>query len=218
MPCSPCRPSTAAALFVSMSARARVVMMIAWAAATAACGPGLETMHESNLRFEHCYRLDMDPDIAGSHRLVCWRDWTQTYAYGQPRDRVEYARRRIITLESGDVRLLDIRGQPLQRTRLFSFAGAPSSTAAAPAPTSAHAPPPSTTAAAPGPTSAHAPPPSTAPDDRAKQEPVDEFPGDACSRPCGTAYETCAAGCRDQAEVCAKCREDYRTCMRRCFE
>jgi hypothetical protein len=78
-------------------------------------------IHESSVRFEHCYRLDMDTAIAASHRLHCWRDWTHTYAEGQSQDRVEYARRRIIALESGDNRLVTIHTAPRPQARLFSF-------------------------------------------------------------------------------------------------
>src|SRR6201999_1115867 len=102
------------------------------------CGPGLEAMHESTLRFEHCYRLDMDAKIAPPHREHCWRDWTETYAGGQPLDRVEYARRRIFQLESGDTKLLTFEATPQPERRVFEEIPQPGPEApmAAPAPTS----------------------------------------------------------------------------------
>ena len=133
------------------------------------CGPGLEAMHESTLRFEHCYRLDMDTRIAPPHREHCWRDWTETYAAGQPLDRVEYARRRISQLESGDTATIAIGGnaQPERRVFVEELAPNPQAPIAAPAPTNVH----------------------------------------ECNRLCQ----------RKQAD-CPPCAQDYRSCMRRCFE
>ena len=78
-----------------------------------ACGPSFEAIREGDLRFAHCDRLDLDRGITPSHRLHCWREWRRVYSYGQTRDRVEYARRRIAELVSGDT------GAPfeLRRTR-----------------------------------------------------------------------------------------------------
>jgi hypothetical protein len=66
------------------------------------CGPSFEVLAEGDLRFVHCDRLDLDPKIAPSHRLHCWREWRRMYTYGQTRDRVEYAARRIAEVVSGD--------------------------------------------------------------------------------------------------------------------
>lgn len=67
-----------------------------------ACGPSFEVLQEGDLRFAHCERLDLDGDIALSHRLHCWREWRRVYTYGQTRDRAEYSQRRIAELVSGD--------------------------------------------------------------------------------------------------------------------
>ena len=67
-----------------------------------ACGPSFEAIQEGDLRFAHCDRLDVDPGITASHRLHCWREWRRVYTYGQTRDRVEYAQRRIAEVVSGD--------------------------------------------------------------------------------------------------------------------
>jgi hypothetical protein len=67
-----------------------------------ACGPSFEAIQEGDLRFAHCDRLDVDPNISASHRLHCWREWRRVYTYGQTRDRVEYAQRRIAEVVSGD--------------------------------------------------------------------------------------------------------------------
>src|SRR5687768_4415792 len=38
-----------------------------------ACGPSVQSIHEGSVRFEHCYRLDLDLDIAPGHREACWK-------------------------------------------------------------------------------------------------------------------------------------------------
>ena len=73
------------------------------------CGPSVQSIHEGTVRFEHCYRLDLDPAIAPTHRLACWRDWSQVHAYGQTRDRIEYARRRIRVLAAGERETLQLQ-------------------------------------------------------------------------------------------------------------
>jgi hypothetical protein len=170
--------------------------------AAVSCGPGLEAVHESNLRFEHCYRLDMDPRIAPGHREYCWRDWNQTYAGDQPLDRIEYARRRIVALESGDSRLVMVRQQTFGGARVFEEVGAvsPNERMAAPAPTSAHAPPPKTEPA----------PPSLAP--------AGPKPGDACAVECTNTFTECMRPCDAAKATCERCNLEFRGCMRRCYE
>src|SRR6187551_1544764 len=83
--------------------RASVLGMLTFAAlALGGCGPSFEAIAEGDLRFAHCDRLDLDPNIAPSHRLHCWREWRRVYTYGQTRDRVEYSQRRIAEVLSGD--------------------------------------------------------------------------------------------------------------------
>jgi hypothetical protein len=169
-----------------------------------ACGSGFESMHESNLRFEHCYRLDMDDKIAPSHREYCWRDWTETFASDQPLDRIEYARRRVAALESGDGRLVTLGTTEQRETRVFDeFAAPTNAPMAAPAPTSAHEPPPKT---------------APAPDPKGPAQVAGSRPGEACTGPCESSLSDCSRQCEAKKVDCAVCREDYRGCMRRCFE
>jgi hypothetical protein len=185
----------------------RVVGAAIAGATLAACGPGLEALHEGNIRFEHCYRLDTDSRIAPTHREYCWRDWTETYAYGQPLDRVEYARRRIVSLESGDDELITIVHRHAQE-RVFAEVGAgtaPDAPMAAPAPTSAHEPPPKTV-----------PVPKPATPDPAPA--ASDLPGAACGSECDNSLTECEKVCDGKQADCNTCREDYRHCMRRCFE
>lgn len=66
------------------------------------CGPNIQMIYEGNVRFEHCYRLDMDPTIAPPHRRACWQDWLARHAYAQSGDRVSHAKQRLNDLDKGD--------------------------------------------------------------------------------------------------------------------
>ena len=67
-----------------------------------ACGPSLTSVHEGTVRFEHCNRLDLDESVAKQECKQCWSSWLGEYTYGQPRDRIDYARRRSRALANGD--------------------------------------------------------------------------------------------------------------------
>jgi hypothetical protein len=125
---------------------------------TAACGPSVQYIYESNLRFEHCYRLDYDQTIAPSHRHACWVDWVDRFAKGQTRDRVEYAVRRIAAIDSGDGAALTLHVGENADAGPVAARAAP-----APAPTNVHAPPPAVIQAPfPSPPDAGDPPPASA--------------------------------------------------------
>jgi hypothetical protein len=114
------------------------------AAATAAglwavgCGPSVQLIYEGNLRFEHCYRLDLDEHISPTHRQACWSEWVHYYAKDQTQDRVDYAKRRIEAIRSGDASSLSLQLEEPADAGVIALAADP-----APVPTSAHAPPPS---------------------------------------------------------------------------
>ena len=177
------------------------------------CGPSVQSIYEGTVRFEHCYRLDLDVDISASHRLACWREWLRVYTYGQVRDRIEYARQRIAALEEGDKSrpTLNVMAgrRPEERSWYLSE----------PAPTSAHAPPPpmwkpESPSGGPPP-----PPPASA---EAKPKPA-EAPRDGCTAECRNEYSTCNEACAGDAgaekpKKCQTCEPDYKKCMRRCFE
>lgn len=86
----------------AVTLRACSILGLSAAGGLCACGPSFEVIQEGDLRFAHCDRLDLDPTIAPSHRLHCWREWRRVYTYGQTRDRVDYAQRRIAEVVSGD--------------------------------------------------------------------------------------------------------------------
>jgi hypothetical protein len=176
------------------------------------CGPSMQSIHEGNVRFEHCYRLDLDPQIAPSHRQACWREWSERYTYGQSGDRIGYAQHRAREIASGKVGLA-----------LRLDAGVPAATDGA-----------TTPAVAAAPMSPHAPPPAVAPLAKAPVDagvaPIDAAPSTAdaavpppaadCSEDCLDRLGRCRTErCENAGKGrCERCERDYRACMRRCFK
>jgi hypothetical protein len=172
-----------------------------------ACGPSVSTIYEGNIRFEHCYRLDLDPNIAPTHRLACWKEWTERYTYGQTRDRLEYARRRMKRLGAGD------QSRPVLKMDMDASAPAePPAPDEAPVPTSLHKPPPPTSKTAAPPASADAGPEASGPPP----------PNAECTKECQVNWDSCEGECRGDAgkpkSQCAHCKRDYPSCMKRCFK
>ncbi|HET9958712.1 MAG TPA: hypothetical protein VFQ61_29665 [Polyangiaceae bacterium] len=184
---------------LSVSIRA-LLALSAW---LSACGPSVQSIYEGDVRFEHCYRLDLDLEIAPTHREACWSHWLQAYTYGQPRDRIEYARRRVRAFSNGDISRPLLEVSSASKSRQFYLA--------APEPTSVHAPPPPIAPKVEVPP----PPPSAAPD------PI-PAPADLCAKECRTKFETCQSVCSGDAAApeaaCKGCPADYKVCMRRCFQ
>jgi hypothetical protein len=160
------------------------------------CGPSVQSIYEGDVRFEHCYRLDLELDVATTHRQACWTTWLDRYTYGQSRDRLEYARRRVRAFGSGDVDRPTLRlgANEAEDTRQFYLV--------VPQPTSVHAPPPPIAAQA-------APVPSDKP-----------APGEDCAGACKNAFTSCNQACAAAAKsaACKSCDPDYKQCMARCFE
>ncbi len=168
----------------------------------------MQSIYEGNVRFEHCYRLDLDREIAPSHREACWQEWFAAYTYGQTRDKIEYARRRLRYLAAGET---SPPGLDLSRTDSLVPAGSELT----PTPLSVSAPPP--TLAEPVPSDAPA-----SPTEAASSEVRPQLPGGRCVDGCATAFATCTEPCRGAAAEapsrCVGCEGDYGRCVRRCFE
>jgi hypothetical protein len=64
-----------------------------------ACGPSLRRAHRSQVYFERCYSADLDPAVPVDERRACWQQWMAHYHEGQPPDRTDYARERIVRLD-----------------------------------------------------------------------------------------------------------------------
>ncbi len=211
------------------------------------CGPSLKSVHEGTVRFEHCNRLDLDQQATKNDCGKCWSTWLNEYTYGQPRDRIDYARRRARALSNGDEGArpaLNFDEAPPEARQFYMVV--------------------------PGPTSVRTPPPPVAtvwkePEGDAgalAKTSADVPPAESCADDCRSSWQTCSTGCSNgnggphpnganaangtphvgaggappnggksngatngngskgstAANVCQKCRLDYSGCMRRCFE
>ncbi|HTQ03938.1 MAG TPA: hypothetical protein VMI54_08770 [Polyangiaceae bacterium] len=177
-----------------------------------ACGPSLTTVHEGTVRFEHCYRVDLQPEVPANQRRSCWYNWVTSYTLGQPRDRIEYAESRVRALDSGDTscRELSIGADTPPEQRQFYLV--------VPAPTSVHAPPPPLATVVPA-HAADAADGGAAPDARAKTGDEKEPPAAGCSNRCESAWASCNDACTAAGMAeCPKCRPAYTKCMRSCFQ
>lgn len=177
--------------------RCRTFAVLVTLGGLAACGPSVQVLHEGTVRFEHCHRLDLDPQIAPSHRLACWQAWTTRYSYGQPRDRLEYAQRRIAAIQ---------RNEPPPQLEIETT---PQHLLEEPE----------------GPTDVHAPPPPIArpangaqPSDDDSWRTAAEAPGDQCARDCRQERARCLDSCSEGGPETCPCETNYRGCMVRCFE
>lgn len=181
-----------------------------------ACGPSFQALYEGDARFEHCYAIDESGTASMKQKSDCWRDWTLRYTYGQTRDRVEYAAARYRALSRA----------PEAPTDEAMMEAAPGegrgSSIAAPAPTSAFAPPPKIldvdggasrpANALPGYTDAGAAPELAPP-------PPPRPPGADCSDGCTSDWTACKDSkdkCHD-AKSCDLCTAAYKRCMKTCF-
>lgn len=178
-------------------------------ALAAACGPSVQSIHEGSVRFEHCYRLDLDADIAVGHREACWKEWLASYTYGQTRDRIDYARRRVRAFAGGDTSRPEftVGGERRPEERQFYLV--------VPAPTSLHAPP------APIATRLHGADAGPEIADAGAEASAPPAPGEECTSACRTSYRSCHGACAGDAgseAACKSCEPDFKRCMRRCFE
>jgi hypothetical protein len=209
----------------------------------------LKSVHEGTVRFEHCNRLDLDQQATKGDCGKCWTTWLNEYTYGQPRDRIDYARRRARALSNGDHErpALTFDDAPPEARQFYMVV--------------------------PGPTSVRTPPPpvatvwkeSDADAGALAKTSADRPPAESCADLCRSTWQTCSGGCSNghgphpngagaangtphvgaggagsppnggkssgtgaaksadskaatAANVCQKCRSDYSSCMRRCFE
>lgn len=162
----------------------------------AGCGPSFEAIQEGDLRFAHCDRLDLDPNISASHRLHCWREWRRVYTYGQTRDRVDYAQRRIAEVVSGDTDPpFELPMGKNARSRRELAPGQPNPL--------------------------HSPPPAVVPmaDDTGVAPPggpIATSSGRACVAVCEAARSECMRGCEARQRGCGDCDSSFEGCVGDC--
>ncbi len=174
----------------------------------ASCGPSVQSIYEGNVRFEHCYRLDLELEVAATHRHACWVNWLERYTYGQTRDRLEYARRRVRAGENARPSLNIGREQEAESRQFYLVV---------PAPTSVHSPPPPIATRV---NVVAEPPPAPSGTPLAKSA-EKLAPGEECAEACRNAFSSCNEACatnNGKGAACKSCDPDYKKCMQRCFE
>ena len=191
------------------------------------CGPNVQLIYEGNVRFEHCYRLDLDPSIAPPHRKACWKDYLARHTYAQTGDRLSYAQQRLNELEQGQQAALVLT--------LDAGLARVSQADALPMPSSIHAAPPAR-APEPTPVASQAPP--------APSNKIPTPPDADCSNACVSVWKDCSPKCdgtesapaakgqtaskppmgitvpsnqRNRKDGCADCRKTFKVCMQRCY-
>jgi hypothetical protein len=168
--------------------------IVGWLVASG-CGPSFEAIQEGDLRFAHCDRLDMEPNISPTHRLHCWREWRRVYTYGQTRDRLEYAQRRIAEVVSGDT-------DP--SIQLPSGSSRPPEASPPGTPSPVHSPPPAVVPIA-----------GTDPAQTQDAARAGDVPG--CRVRCDEGKAQCAPRCETEATGCQACEDAYQTCISNCL-
>ena len=162
----------------------------------AGCGINMRYVVESDMRFEHCYRLDEDGRTPLDQKRACWREWTATYQKGQDRSRIAYATERLRVLDAASP------GAPVVATE--STAGASTAIVLA------------STGSGTVPLSPYAPPPAIATTGAVNA--VNESPAwQTCSEACSKTWKACAPACGGQMPCVNGCEERYRVCMKTCF-
>jgi hypothetical protein len=165
-------------------------------ATIAGCGISMRYVVESDMRFEHCYRLDEDGRTPLDQKRACWREWTATYQKGQDRSRVAYATERM--------RVLDAAAPGAPPAPSGTANGASTSIILA------------STGSGTAPLSPYAPPPAIA--SNGEINAVTESPKwQTCSDACSKTWKECAPACNGQMPCVGACEERYRVCMKACF-
>jgi hypothetical protein len=189
---------------------------LGWLVATSlavGCGPSLTTVHEGTVRFEHCYRVDLEPHAPAVQRKACWQRWIGAYTLGQPRDRIDYALTQLHGLDAADAPRPELALGPEHRPEQRQFY------LVVPAPTSVHSSPPpiATVVQAGDPMEGMDGGPQ--PSERAKTGEPKQPPAASCAGSCGSAWQSCDGACESKRTAdCTKCKAEYSKCMRGCFD
>lgn len=191
----------------------RPLLLVISSGVMQACGPSFQVVYEGDSRFEHCYALDENQNVLMQQKSDCWADWMKHYTYGQTRDRVEFAAMRYRAIMRADT-------LPTDEAIMGAAPGEGKSTAihAAPAPTSAFAPPPmtnaNTEAGAPATPNAEPLPSVSEPSSRPPSSPPRPRAA-VCVDGCSDQWQTCRSTCSRRA--CAACDKAFETCAKDCL-
>jgi hypothetical protein len=198
------------------------------------CGPSLRGIYRGDVYFERCYGADLDTRIPVPEKHACWSAWMAEYQAGQPEERVDYARERILRLDPAraEIVALAVGGVdgdtvPLTESEPSISSDAATLTAVA---SGEELPPieppvdlpgaeeqatePSAEVASEGPVAYE--------HDRrvrpARRAVVPTSDASACVTVCRPAFETCAERCTEERNPCLRaCRLSLRACAHACY-
>jgi hypothetical protein len=199
------------------------------------CGPSYQAVHEGDARFEHCYAIDEGAAVSMDDKAKCWREYRESYAFGQARDRLIYAARREHLLARS-------QQLPTDEAMMEAAPGQVAVVPNAPAPTNAMLPPPqmltppsvSSSASITSQGSLVASRGGDAGASLQVSAPVSlaaiEAPGAPCANRCAESWRACEKGCGSSAGAsanastnasakanCERCAKTHKTCMAACF-
>ena len=172
-------------------------------------------VHRSRAYFERCYAADFDPSIPRTERHACWVAWLDHYTSGQPRERIMYARERLVAQGTATDSLLlpgvDVAAPTSDAMRAAHAPTAPPDTALA-----TSVAPVDTDTSAPTETPTQRPVP-TIPPPRPPAVPHHGSP--ACAPICDPRFIECAERCdRSNPEPCRDaCIAEHRACGNACL-
>lgn len=69
---------------------------------TASCIPSHRLVNDGDRYFEQCYGADFSPTVEARRKEECWQAWLAHYTRYQPAHRIDYAMRRVESLQQGD--------------------------------------------------------------------------------------------------------------------
>ena len=185
----------------------------------AGCGPSLRRVEQANVYFERCHAADRDSRRTDMERRACWQAWRDHYEVGQPDDRTDYVRERLVMLDpaSGDVLSMaapessaEPEGTEIASPALVEISSTIEGDTAAGVFAEPDGAPPE------GPelsdTVSDRPP-------RARRRPtIPRTRTSACGNACEPSFVECASDCRVADRGCADaCRHIFRQCSRGCF-
>ena len=194
---------------------ARAAALAAAVLVTCGCGASIQAVYEGDVRFEQCMALDARPAASAGAQRDCWDDWVAYYTYGQTRDRLVYAQRRIRELDGRGPRpaygegmpasAVEQRPQPPLKRRPDAGNGRPEGIGP-------ELLGPGRLSAAPGGAAAN----HGAAGDRAEPEMVDgEIEEVRCAGQCQAVHDACSRSCTTSR--CRKtCSVGFKTCVRGC--
>jgi len=168
-------------------------------------GPSRRRVEQANEYFERCFAADRDVRRSDSERRACWTAWHEHYEVGQPDDRIDYVRERLVMLDPARGSVIELATAEVEESEPGSVEpGAAEAVEAEAAPPEG----PELSSLLEG-----------QPTVRQRRRPVaPRVRTSACAAACEPDFVTCANGCEIADRGCTDaCRHRFRQCSRGCF-